>query len=138
VFRVVADTNVYISALNFGGAADEVLALGRRNELAVYISAPILKEIDAVLVGKFNWSVANAREACAAIRAFTYLVRPQERLDVVEEDEPDNRILECAVEANARVIVTGDAHLRKLKQFRGIVVLGPAEFLESRLWVERA
>jgi putative PIN family toxin of toxin-antitoxin system len=137
VLRTVADTNVYISALNFGGAADEVLALGRRNAVAIYISPPILKEIEGVLVRKFNWSAASAREACTAIRAFTRLVRPQEKLDVIKEDEPDNRILECAVEANARVMVTGDRHLRKLKQCRGIVVLGPADFLESKPWVER-
>ena len=107
MLRTVADTNVYISALNFGGAADEVLALGRRNAVAIYISPPILKEIEGVLVRKFNWSAASAREACTAIRAFTRLVRPQEKLDVIKEDEPDNRILECAVEANARVIVSG-------------------------------
>jgi hypothetical protein len=27
--RIVADTNIYISALNFAGSADKVLALGR-------------------------------------------------------------------------------------------------------------
>jgi predicted nucleic acid-binding protein len=37
VIRVVADTNVYISALNFGGVADEVLSLARSGEIALFM-----------------------------------------------------------------------------------------------------
>lgn len=44
-------------------------------------------------------------------------------------DEPDNRILECAVAAGAEVIVTGDNHLLKLKRFRNIAIMGPRDFL---------
>jgi predicted nucleic acid-binding protein len=33
-------------------------------------------------------------------------------------DEPDNRILECAVAAKARYIVTGDRALRALSKYR--------------------
>jgi predicted nucleic acid-binding protein len=36
--RVVADTNIYVSALNFSGTADRVLALGRAGLVEVYIS----------------------------------------------------------------------------------------------------
>jgi predicted nucleic acid-binding protein len=43
VRRVVADTNVYVSALNFSGTADEVLALGRAGLIEIYVSAAILK-----------------------------------------------------------------------------------------------
>ena len=45
MLRVVADTNVYISALNFGGVPDQVLALARRGLIAVFVSKPILEEI---------------------------------------------------------------------------------------------
>ena len=44
--------------------------------------------------------------------------------------EPDNRILECAVEAQEDVIVTGDKHLLKLKKYKGINIITLAEFLE--------
>jgi uncharacterized protein len=99
--RIVADTNIYISALNFAGTADEVLALGRAGLIEVCISPAILDEIGGVLVRKFRWSVTRAREARAAIGHFTVLVHPQESLNVVREDEADNRILECAVAARA-------------------------------------
>ena len=128
--RVVADTNVYISALNFGGTAEEVLALGRAQAIQLFLSPPVLKEIEGVLIGKFKWSAKRARQAIAAIQEFTQLVHPKETLDVITEDEPDNRILECTLEAKAEVVITGDDHLQQLKMFRGIPIMGPREFLE--------
>jgi putative PIN family toxin of toxin-antitoxin system len=129
--RVVADTNIYISALNFAGTADEVLALGRAGVVDVFISPPILEEIEGVLLRKFRWTARRAREAVRAIRSFAVRVTPVESVHVVSEDEPDNRILECALAARANVIVTGDQHLLKLKRFRGILITRPREFLDA-------
>lgn len=50
-------------------------------------------------------------------------------LAVIEKDPSDNRYLECAVATGASYIVTGDPHLLKLKEYRGVVILKPAEFL---------
>lgn len=135
MIRVVVDTNVYISALNFGGVADEVLALARSGEIALFISPSILREIEGVLLGKFKWSSRRTQEALTSLKEFTQLVHPEEKVSLIKEDEPDNRILECAGEANAHLIVSGDKqHLQKLKTFRGIAVSSPREFLESGGW----
>ena len=130
--RIVADTNVYISALNFAGTADEILALGRAGAIDVFISQPILDEIADVLVRKFRWTATRVREAKRAIASFASLVSPGETINVVREDEPDNRILECAVAAGAEAIVTGDQHLLKLKRYHGIAIVSPREFLATR------
>jgi putative PIN family toxin of toxin-antitoxin system len=129
--RVVADTNIYISALNFAGTADEVLALGRARVIEVFISPPILEEIEGVLLRKFRWTAPRVREATRAIRSFAVVVTPAEPVNVVREDEPDNRVLECALAARADVIVTGDQHLLKVKRFRGILIASPREFLNA-------
>jgi len=121
--RIVADTNIYISALNFSGKADEVLALGR--------AGPILDEIGGVLARKFRWSATRVREARAAIGDFTVLVHPREPVSVVREDEADNRILECALAAGADAIVTGDHHLLELRRFGGVRITTPREFLDA-------
>jgi len=132
VRRIVADTNVYISALNFAGTADEVLGLGRAGAVDVFISQPILDEVADVLVRKFRWTRTRVREARLAIRSFAALINPGEVIHVIREDEPDNRILECAVAADAEAIVTGDQHLLKLNRFRGIAIVTPREFLTTR------
>lgn len=53
---------------------------------------------------------------------------------VVEPDWADNRVLECAVAGEASYIITGDAHLLQLKEYRGIVILTPVEFLTFSSW----
>jgi len=97
--RIVADTNIYISALNFAGTADEVLALGRAGLIEICISPAILDEVSGVLARKFHWSTTRVREARAAIGHFTALVHPRGSLSVVSDDEADNRIVECALAA---------------------------------------
>jgi putative PIN family toxin of toxin-antitoxin system len=131
VSRIVADTNIYISALNFAGTADEVLALGRVGVVEVFISPPILDEIEGVLLRKFGWAARRVREATRAIRSFAVLVHPEESVKVVREDEADNRILECALAARAEAIVTGDQHLLKLRRFRGLPITTPRDFLDA-------
>lgn len=53
-----------------------------------------------------------------------------EKLSVIKEDKPDNRILECAVAAKADFIVSGDKHLKALKEFGGIKIISASEFLK--------
>ncbi len=131
MLRVVADTNIYISALNFGGVPEQVLALARRGRLDLFISKPILDEIEGVLKRKFRWPASRAREAASTIREFAKIVEARERIAVVKNDESGNRVLECAVAAKARIIVTGDSHLRDLGSFRGMRILSPRTLLDT-------
>jgi predicted nucleic acid-binding protein len=58
------------------------------------------------------------------------LVIPKQTLKVIKERDSDNRILECTVEGKAQYIVSGDEHhLLPLREFEGIKILSPAEFL---------
>jgi predicted nucleic acid-binding protein len=49
------------------------------------------------------------------------------------DDQADNRILECALEAQAQVIITGDDDLLRLKRFESIRILTPRAFLDSEM-----
>jgi putative PIN family toxin of toxin-antitoxin system len=56
------------------------------------------------------------------------VVTPKRRLRVVMDD-PDNRILECALAGTAQAIVTGDKGLLALKSFEGIYLMTLASYL---------
>ena len=129
--NVVADTNVYISAFNFGGPPLEILIFAIRREIALFVSPSILKEIEGVLLRRFGWPGEQAREVLRTIREFTRSVDPKEKIDALKEDESDNRILECAVEAKAHVIITGDKHVQAIGAFRGIAIMSPRQFLDA-------
>jgi len=132
---VILDTNVIVSSLlSSGGPPAEIIRRWEADEFGVAISPPLLGELERVLkYPRVREHYQRPRETATALlkrfRTVATLVEPQLTLEVIEEDPADNRVLECAVDAGADYIITGDAHLLKLKECRGIVILAPAEFL---------
>ena len=131
MIKAVADTNVYISTILFGGKSEAVRTLAREGNVELLISESILAEIAGVLKRKFHWLDWRISEVMRDIRAITTLITPAFTLSFIKEDEPDNRVLECAVEGQAGYIVSGDEHhLQPLKEYKGITILSPTQFLE--------
>lgn len=127
---VTADTNVYISALHFGGAPRRLLEAARAGLFDLAISAPIVAEIERVLTTKFGWDAAHVVAAVRVLGGFTRLVAPERAIAAVPDDPDDDRILECAVAAGAQLLVSGDKHLLRLGAFEGVQIVTVAEFLE--------
>lgn len=127
---MVLDTNVYISAILFGGMAEKVLERLSQQGSFIFISPFILDEVERVLREKFGWQEMQIRVALDDLRERTTLVVPDEGVDVITAKEDDNRILECATAANAALLISGDRkHILPLKTFRGIKIVSPGEFL---------
>ena len=72
MIKVAADTNVYISAILFGGKPEEIRESAREGEVELLISETILAEIAGVLKRKFDWSDWQISEVIKDIRAITY------------------------------------------------------------------
>ena len=127
--RVVFDTNIFISAFVVPGSqGEQAFLLARHKRFYLYTSVPILTETAQKLREKFNQSEQDIKEALRIISRASEVVRPAIELEVLE-DVPDNRILECALEARADLVVTGDRHLLKLKKFQSIPIVRLADFL---------
>lgn len=131
--RVVADTNVYVSVLQFGGQIDEVVELALSQVIELFLSPPMLMELRGVLAEKFHWSADRIQQVMDTLGQFCHSVTPEEPVRVAA-DPDDDRILECALAAKADVIVSGDSHLLDLKSFRGIPIMSPRQFLDSAPW----
>lgn len=129
--KVVVDTNIFISGLNFAGKPSEVLELFIKEEIEVYISLFILEELERILREKFEWSEKQLQRILNRIKKKAIIVQPKVKVSIIKEKKDDNRILECALEGKAQYIVSGDErHLLPLKEFQGIKILSPAEFLK--------
>jgi putative PIN family toxin of toxin-antitoxin system len=132
VLRVVLDTNVLISAILFGGRPRQILEKAIRGEIQLCLSEPVLEELKGVLRRpKFDYSPEAVQVILTELIAISDFVNPSKTLRVVSEDAEDNRILECAVEAGANYIITGDIHLLKLGGYRDIKILNAVAFLEE-------
>jgi len=132
LLKVVFDTNVYISAiLTSGTPRVALLESFRRKGIEVLISEPILLEIERILRLKIRRSHSEAMAILMAIRKNTTLISPESNLAVIEADETDNRIIECAVKGSAQCVVSGDRHILSLEEHQGIRVMSPTEFLRD-------
>ena len=129
--KAVFDTNIFISAfLVPGGDGEKALALAQRKKVALFTSIPILTELTRKLRDKFG---VSEKEAIAALRLISRagtVVKPRQTVRLLHDD-PDNRVLECALEARAAVIVTGDRHLLGLRDFEGTAIIRLKDFLRS-------
>jgi putative PIN family toxin of toxin-antitoxin system len=132
---VVLDTNVVISALlSTKGSPAKIIDKWETDEFDIAISKPLLDELERALgyekVKKyFKSPQAIIKALLKRIKTVGFFVNPGIELNVIEDDPDDNRILECALAANAAYIISGDEHLLDLGEFRGIMIISPAGFL---------
>jgi len=130
IVKVVIDTNVFISGLNFAGKPGEVLELFIKGEIEVYISSFILKELERVLRERFDWDEERITIVLNRIKGKAIEVQPKFQFSVIKGKGEDNRILECGFEGKVQYIISGDKrHILPLKEYKGIKILSPAEFL---------
>jgi uncharacterized protein len=127
--RIVADTNVIVSALVFGGLPRRVFEMVEAGVCEFCYSPEIQEETRRVLRQKFGWDELRLDTYLPRLWSLGSRVVPRRHIHAVTEDPADDRILECAAEAGAQVVVTGDAHLLKLREYEGIALLTPRQFL---------
>lgn len=129
--RVVLDANVILSGFLLPESnPGKILRLAAEGRLTLVLSPDILAEVHRVLLKKFRYSVADAQKADATLRLMGEVVSPTSLVEMITKDPTDNRILECALDGLADVIVSGDKkHLLPLVSFRRRPIQSPADFL---------
>ncbi len=134
MLNIVLDTNIYLAAM-FEPDGFCSLLLRRlfsfRKNYTVYVSEGIYIELHAKMdayIKNGDFSKDSANDQLHLINSLGYLVKPQEKITAILDDPDDNKILECAVAANANLIVTMDRHLLRLKTFRNIGIITPKMF----------
>jgi uncharacterized protein len=126
----VFDANVLVAAVVFPGGSGEAALLRIIEEKdQLVLSKPILDELLGVLARKFARDAEELARVALLLDSISTHVRPRSRIRVLEDD-PDNRILECAVTGKAEAIVTGDKRLLALKVYRGTRMMALREFVE--------
>jgi putative PIN family toxin of toxin-antitoxin system len=132
--KVVFDTNVWLSIFMKKILTDEFSKA--KQELTVFISKDIILEVSKVLLYPkiaeiLKKANVSEKEILRAIEANSTIVNPKIKLQIIEEDAEDNKILECALASGADIIVSGDKHLLKLEKFRKTRILTPREFFDN-------
>ena len=127
--QVVFDTNIFISAfVTPGGSAEKAYLEAVRGTFELFTSVAILTETANTLRTKFEWSDYKTQQLLRAISKTATVVKSKPHIHLLK-DEPDNRILECALLTRADLIVTGDQHLLSLREYRNISIIKVADFI---------
>jgi uncharacterized protein len=132
--KIVLDTNVFISGIFFAGPPYRILEAWRDHTLQLVLSQEILEEYRRVgteLAAQYPsidiGPILNLVARKGHILAEVPLPEP------VCEDTDDDKFIACALAAGCKIIVSGDKHLLKVTNFRGIRVLRPREFVDNYL-----
>ncbi len=131
--KVVFDTNILVSALVFpGGRADIALRRIIEEQDQLLPSKPILDELLRILASKFARDAEELSHVAVFLSDLATIVKPRRKVSVLD-DEPDNRIPECAVTGGANAVVTGDKAILALKSFRKVKLLSLRAYLDEVL-----
>ncbi len=133
MLKVVFDTNVIVSAALYEKSLPALLlSLGLEDKVRFFVSPALLHEYEAVLKRpRFKLSHREITELMGKINRKALIVTPTKRLKILKADEPDNRILECAIEADADFIITGNKKHFPFEEFKGSKIVTPREFINS-------
>ena len=129
--KVVLDTNVLVSSLlKPESKARQIYRLVLRGEIKLYTSKPLLSELERVLeYPKFKIERLQRQVFLKNLTRIGILIHSTQKIDLIKEDPPDNRFLECAVTAGVDYLISGDnKHLLPLKNFQGIKIIAPSTF----------
>jgi putative PIN family toxin of toxin-antitoxin system len=134
--RVVPDTNVYISALLWNGISHRLLRLAEAGELAFITTPAVMEELREVLgrpefrfrLAALDTSVAELMESLLSV---VEVIQDLPIESVVERDPDDDKIVGCALAAQAEWIVSGDDHLLSLQRYKGVSMVTPRQFLNA-------
>ena len=134
--RITVDTNILVSATFWNGASNKIIEKVEKKEIELILSKDIINEYVKVLnykeiqdkIKANNLEMTRTVEKIAAISTF---VKPKEKLHIIKDDPTDDKFLECAKEGKVDYLVSNDKkHLLTLKEFEGIKIISPEEFLK--------
>jgi putative PIN family toxin of toxin-antitoxin system len=127
--KIVIDTNNLISALGWNGKSRILFGKVLQKEYVLFISRKQLDEITKVLqYQRLGFTEQQRKDFLTLLNTIATIVDTKTILHVCD-DPDDNMLFECAVEAQAEYIISGDAHVTTIKQFRHISIMTVHEFL---------
>jgi|SRR3989338_9638742 len=128
--KAVLDTNIFVSGIHWSGASEKVLRSWFLNKFLLISSPEIVDEFVGTMISfKVPMKIEDIAWWESLILEKSDFIVPKKKIDVVKNDPDDNKFLEAALEGKADYVVTQDRHLLDLKEFEGVKIVTPKEFL---------
>lgn len=128
---IVIDSNVWISALVFGGDPRKVFEAVLERGDSIVMSPELVSEIRRTLARKFPDAQADFEALLGAFHQSIVMVALGVITVTVCRDPDDNKVLETAIIGKARSIISGDNDLLVLGSYNGVHIRRPAAWLQG-------
>lgn len=129
---IVIDSNVWISALVFGGRPRRVFERCVQEGVQIVLSAELMTETRRILGEKFVEFLQDYEDLLVVLQNNIVVIKLGERTITASRDPDDNLVLETAVAGAAHFVVSGDNDLLVLRDFESIRIITPAQFMEQK------
>jgi len=129
--RLVLDTNILISGYLWKGKARQLLTYLKSSRYKLLICRESLEEFVRVLSLKFAFDAEDIYRIILDLRSMAEEIDIASNHAPIKEDPSDNLFINMAIDGKAKIIVSGDSHLLKLKEYKGIKIMSLNEFLKN-------
>ncbi len=131
MLRIVLDTNVLVSAIIRNGTPRRLFQAGIDGKCRILSSSAILSELSEVLQRpKFKMTRDDVIRIVSAMMETVDNIHVVSDLKVMKRDPDDNMMINAALDGKADYIVSGDADLLELKDFRKIKIVSVDRMLK--------
>jgi putative PIN family toxin of toxin-antitoxin system len=127
---VVFDTNVLISGYLWKRKPRQALMLIKSSDFSLLICKESMDELVRVLSKKFRLNAREIYRIVLDIETISRNINVSSSERPINDDPSDNLFINLAIDGNAKLIVSGDSHLLKLKRYSGIEIIAVDEFVK--------
>ena len=132
--RIILDTNVFISGIFFSGPPSQILEAWKNQNFQIVLSKQILDEYQRVADElSLKYPQIDISPIIKMITIHGQIIDTGDINISVCEDPDDDKFIECAIAGKSYIIVSGDAHLLKLKEYKNVKFISPRDFIEKYL-----
>ena len=117
----------------WGGSPANIIKAAEEGRISIIASEQIVREINQTLAYPrlreiYEGAGIGRDELIEAVLRVAKMVEVTKKIELIQEDPADNKFLECALDAKADYIVSGDGHLLRIGQYQRIQILTVRQF----------
>ncbi len=130
---LVFDTNILISGYLWTGKPRQAIRVVKSGGFRFLYCKESIDELIRVLSIKFGLDSGEIFRIVSDIHTIGKKTTIVSKDQPISEDITDNLFINLAIDGDARLIVSGDSHLLKLKEYKQIEIFTVFEFLKRYL-----
>jgi len=130
---LVFDTNILISGYLWAGRPRQSIRIVKLGVFKLLYCRESMNELVRVLSMKFGLDSEEIFRIVLDIQSMGKKITIISKEQPIIDDTTDNLFINLAIDGNAKIIVSGNAHLLKLKKYKQIEIISVFDFLKRNL-----